>query len=128
MGQLLRLKYAYSLLMLDPKTAKHCGFNFVGGYCTGASRFKKVFYELKNMPALLEKAREKTLSFLKNTLCFLDDIIFITRGSKLDSLDVYACLRVLEGKNLKLTVQMSFRLKKLSIASATITPTLVYSH
>ena len=78
----LDLKYAYSQLKLDPETAKHCNFNIISGERTGTYRFITGFYGLTDMPAAFQKVMDYTLVGLKNTYCFLDDIIVVSRGSK----------------------------------------------
>ena len=48
----LNLKYAYSLLNLEPEISLHCTFNIVSGEynvsgeCTGTNRFIAAFYGL----------------------------------------------------------------------------------
>ena len=67
--------YAYSQLNLQLDTAKHCNFNIVSSDMTGIYRFKTGFYGLSDLPAEFQKAMDYTLIGLKNTLCFLDDIL-----------------------------------------------------
>ena len=77
----LDLKYAYSQLPLDPSTGRHCNFSLVGGEATGTYRFKTGFYGLTDMPAMFQKALDYTLIGLENTLCFLDDVLIVSKGS-----------------------------------------------
>ena len=92
------LKYAYSQLNLDPETARHCNFNIVSVDGTGTYRFITGFYGLTDMPAAFQKVMDYTLFQLKNTHCFLDDIIKVNRGSQEDQLKlVYKCLKKLDG-------------------------------
>ena len=73
----LDLKYAYSKLKLTAETAKQCNFNNIGGQATGTYRFLTGFYGLADMPAM-----DRTLNHAKNTFCFLDDILIVSKGSK----------------------------------------------
>ena len=101
----LDLKYAYSQLNLDPETAKHCNFNIVSGEGTGTYRFIIGFYGLTDMPAAFQKVMDYTLVGLKNTHCFLDDMIIVSRGSKEDHLKlVYKCLKKLDDDNLRINI------------------------
>ena len=63
---------------------KHCNFNIVSGDMTGTYRFKTGFYGLTDMPAEIQKAMDYTLIGLKNTFCFLDDILIVSNGSEED--------------------------------------------
>ena len=51
---------------------------------TGTYRFKTGFYGLTDMPAEFQKAMDYTLIGLKNTFCFLDDILIASKGSEED--------------------------------------------
>ena len=98
----LDLKYAYSQLNLDSETARHCNFNIVSGEGTGTYRFITDFYGLTDMPAAFQKVMDYQLVGLKNTHCFLDDIIIVSRGSKEDHLKlVFKCLKKLDDDNLR---------------------------
>ena len=79
---LLDLKYAYSQLKLTPETARQCNFNIIKGKATGTYRFLTGFYGLADMPAEFQKAMDRTLNHSKNTLCFLDDILIVSKGSE----------------------------------------------
>ena len=101
----LDLKYAYSQLKLDQETARHCNFNIISGERTGTYRFITGFYGLTDMPAAFQKVMDYTLVGLKNTYCFLDDIIVVSRGSKEDHLKlVYQCLQKLDEDNLRINL------------------------
>ena len=80
----LDLKYAYSQLKLNPQTARQCNFNIVGGKATGTYRFLTGFYGLADMPAEFQKAMDRTLNHSKNTFCFLDDILIVSKGSEIE--------------------------------------------
>ena len=57
------------------------------------------------MPAAFQKVMYYTLVGLKNTHCFLDDIIIVSRGSKEDHLKlIYNCLPKLDEDNLRLNL------------------------
>ena len=78
----LDLKYAYSQLKLTAETAKQCNFNIIGGIATGTYRFLTGFYGLADMPAEFQKAMDRTLNHAKNTFCFLDDILIVSKGNE----------------------------------------------
>ena len=93
------LKYAYSVLKLDPETSLHCNFNIVICEGTGTYRFITGFYGLTDMPAAFQKVMDYTLVGLDNIHCVLDDLIVVSRGSKEDHLKfVYKCLKKLDEK------------------------------
>ena len=99
-------KYAYSQLNLDPKTIPHCNFNIISSEETCTYRFITGFYRLTDMPAGFQKVMDYTLVGLKNTHCFLDDIIIVSRGSKEDHLNlVYKCLKKLDDDNLRINLR-----------------------
>ena len=101
----LNLKYAYSQFNLDPETARHCKFNIISGEGRGTYRFITGFYGLTDMPAAFQKVMFYTLVGLKNTHCFLDDIIIVSRASKEDHLKlVYNCLKKLNDDNLRINL------------------------
>ena len=78
-------------------------FNIFGGQATGTYRFLTGFYGLADMPAEFQKAMDRTLNHAKNTFCFLDNILIISKGEKKDHeqlvLDV---LQKLDDENLAL--------------------------
>ena len=78
----LGFTYVCSYLNLDPETANYCNFNILSGNMSGTYRFQSGFYGLTDMPAELQKAMDFTLIGLKNTYCFLDDKLIVSRGSK----------------------------------------------
>ena len=80
----LDLKYEYSQLKLAADTARQCNFNIVGGKATGTYRFLTGFYGLADMPAEFQKAMDRTINHAKNTFCFLDDILIVSKGSKIE--------------------------------------------
>ena len=99
------LKYAYSQLNLHPETAKHCKFKIVSGDMTGTYRFKTGFYGLIDMPAEFQKAMDYTLIGLKNTFCFLDDILIVSKGSEEDLFQLALdCLKKLDADNLRINL------------------------
>ena len=99
------LKYAYSQMNRHPETAKHCNFNIVIGDMTGTYRFKTGFYGLTDMPAEFQKPMDYTLIGLKNTFCFLDDILILSKGSEEDHFKlVLDCLKKLDADNLRINL------------------------
>ena len=99
------LKYAYSQLNLDIHTANHCNFNFISGDLTGTYRFQTGFYGLTDMPAEIQKAKDYTFIGLKNTYCFLDDILIVSQGSLEEHKSyVMNCLKQLDDENLRINL------------------------
>ena len=101
----LDLKYAYSQIKLTAETAKQCNFNIVGGQATGTYRFLTGFYGLADMPAEFQKAMDRTLYHSKNTFCFLDDILIVSKGEAKDHEKlVRNVLQKLDDENLALKI------------------------
>ena len=48
---------------------------------TGTYRFQTRFYDLTDMPAEFQKAVDYALVGLKNTYCFLDNILIVSKRS-----------------------------------------------
>ena len=101
----LDLKYVYSQLNLDTNTANHYNFKIISGDMTGTYRFQTGFYGFTDMPAEFQKAMDYTLIGLKNTYCFLDDILIVSNGS-LDELKSYVmkCLQRLDDENFRINL------------------------
>ena len=78
----LGLNYAHSQLKLTAETAKQCKFNIIGGQATGTYKFLTGFYGLTDKPAEFQKAMDRTVNHAKNTFCFLDDILIVSKGSE----------------------------------------------
>ena len=76
----LDLKYAFSQLPLSSVTSSHCNFNILCGDATGTYRFKTGFYGLTDMPTEFQKAMNCTLQGLEGVICYLDDILVVTKG------------------------------------------------
>ena len=101
----LDLKYAYSQLNLDTNTANHCNFNIISGDMTGTYRFQTGFYGLTDMPAEFQKAMEYTSIGLKNTYCFLDDILIASKDSLEEHKSyVMNCLKRLDDENFRINL------------------------
>ena len=49
---------------------------------TSTCQFKTKLYGLREMPAEFWKAMDYTLTGLKNTYCFLDDVLIVSEGSE----------------------------------------------
>ena len=97
------LKYAYSQLNLDANTANHCNFNIISEDMTGTYRFQRGFYDLTDMPAEFQKAMDYTLIGLKNTHCFLDDNLIVSKRSLEEHKNyVMKCLQRLDDENLRI--------------------------
>ena len=83
-------------------TSKQCNFNNVGGKATGAFRLLAEFYGLADMPAELQK---ELLTTKKNTFCFLDDILIVSKGSEIEHEKlVETVLKKLNDENLALKI------------------------
>ena len=80
----LYLKYAFSQLPLSSLTSSHCNFNILCGEATGTYRFKTGFYGLTYMPTEFQKAMDCTLQGLEGVICYLDDILIVTKGDVQD--------------------------------------------
>ena len=80
----LDLKYAFSQLPLSSFTSSHCNFNILCGDATGTYRFKTGFYGLTDMPTEFQKAMDCTLQGLEGVICYLDDILVVTKGDVQD--------------------------------------------
>ena len=101
----LDLKYAYSQLKLAADTAKQCNFNIVGGKATGTYIFLTGFYGLADMSAELQKAMDRTINHAKNTFCFLDDILIVSKGNEMEHRTlVESVLKKLDDENLALKI------------------------
>ena len=101
----LDLKYAYSQLKLAADTAKQCNFNIVGGKATGTYRFFTGFYGLADMPAEFQKPMDRTINHAKNTFCFLDDILIVSKGNEREhGTLVESVLQKLDDENLALKI------------------------
>ena len=101
----LDLKYAYSRIRLTADTAKQCNFNIVGGQATGIYRFLIGFYGLADMPTEFQKAMDRTLNHSKNTFCFLDDILIVSKGEAKDHENlVRNVLQKLDDENLAMKI------------------------
>ena len=99
----LDLKYAYSQIRLNAEKAKQCKFIIVGGQATGTYRFLTGFYGLADMPAEFQKAMVRTLTHAKNTFCFLDVILIVSKGEKHEHEKlVFDVLKKLDNENLAL--------------------------
>ena len=97
------LKYAYSQFRLIVETAEQCNFNIVGGQATGTYRFLTGFYGLANLLAEFQKAKDHSLNRAKNTFCFLDDILVVSKGEKKEQQKpVINFLKKLDDENLAL--------------------------
>ena len=100
---MIDMKYAYSQLNLDTNTANHCNFNIISGDMTGTYRFQAGFYGLTDMPAEFQKAMDYTLIGLKNTYCFLDDILIVSKGYVEEHKSyVMNFLKLLDDENLRI--------------------------
>ena len=56
--------------------------NIIGGQATGTYSNFTGFFGLADMPAEFQKTMDRTLNHAKNTFCFLDDILIVSKGSE----------------------------------------------
>ena len=76
----LDLEHALSQLPLSSFTSSHCNFNILCGDAKGTYRFKTGFYGLTDMPTEFQKAMDCTLQGLKGVICYLVDVLVITKS------------------------------------------------
>ena len=76
------LNYAYGQMKLSDETRRQCVFALTGGNFSGYYRFKKGFHGLADIPTIFQEKIDRTLEYC--TPAWLDDIIVVTRGNKLD--------------------------------------------
>ena len=102
----INLKYAYIQLNVQFDTAIHCKFNFVSGDMKSTNRFKNGFYELIEVPADLQKGIDYSIIVLRNTFCFHDDIIIVSKGCEEDHFKlIKGCDEQLDAENLCISLQ-----------------------
>ena len=77
----LDLNNALSQLKLSHSVSNHCIFFIVCGDATGTYRFKTGFYGLSDMSKGFQMAMNNTLNNIPGFICFLDDILIVTKGS-----------------------------------------------
>ena len=96
------LTYAYGQIPLHALTAKHCNFQIIGGESTGTYRFVTGFYGQflwTVMPTDFQKVMDNLLARFREVLVFIDDILFVTKGTKSEHLTkVREILNVLDLK------------------------------
>ena len=101
----LDLKYAYRQLNIDPNTANCYNFKILIGDMTGTYRLQTGFYSLTDMPAEFQKAMDHTLIGFKNTYCFLDDILIVSKGlEEKQKQYVLNCFKRLDDENLRINL------------------------
>ena len=74
------LDYAYGQMKLAPDTSKHCNFAFTGEKFNAYYRFLKGLYGPVDIPSIFEEKIDRTVG--QQTSVWLDDVIFVTRGTK----------------------------------------------
>ena len=108
----LEMKFAYSKLDLASEAFLQCYFKIVGRNGTGTHindkgthRFITGFYGLVYMPAQVQKALGQTLNNAPNTICFLRDILFVSKGTKKEQQPlIVRVMNSLNDKNLALII------------------------
>ena len=76
----LQLKYAFIQLPLSDLISSQSNFSIFCGEATGMYRFKTGFYGLTDLPTEFQKAIDCILQGLKGVICYLDDILVVTKG------------------------------------------------
>ena len=103
---MLDLKYVYFQTNLDPETSHQSNLKKTSGDCTSTYRFIYSLYGLTDIPAASQKVMDLTFTGLKNTYCFLDDNIIVSRESMEEHPKlVYQCLKNSTRITSKLTFQ-----------------------
>ena len=74
------LDYAYRQMRLAPETCNHSNFAVTGETINGHYRFPMEFYEPADIPTNFQEERDQTLDH--QSPVWLDDIIFVTHGTK----------------------------------------------
>ena len=97
------------------------------GQATGTYRFLIGLYGLADMPAEFQKAMDRTLNHSKNTFCFLDDILIVSKGSQTEHEKLIKDLLVKLGKE-NLSSANFLRLKSIGsghkLSDSGVTPKL----
>ena len=117
------LTYVYGQQPLSPESRVQCNFSLVGSQSTGKYWFKTGFYGLTTMPADFQRVMKATLFEVPREHAFGDDILVVSRGSKIEHITaIEKTLRKLNKKNL------SVKLTKCNLAQRNkLTPTSVFS-
>ena len=97
------LTYAYGQIPLNELTKKHCNFQIVGGKSTGTYRFTMGYYGLTVMHSEFQKLMDLTLANANSVFVYMDDILFVTKGTKQEHLEkVREVMKILDEANLQL--------------------------
>ena len=105
------LTYAHGQLPLNETTSKQCNFSLVGGRSTGTYRFKTGFYELlRTMLAEFQRVTNAILSEFPCAHVFIDDILVISKGTKIEY------IALVEKILSKLKENMALKLEKCQFA------------
>ena len=76
------MSYAYGQIPLHELTKTHRNFQTVGGKPTGIYRFTTGFYGLTVMTTEFQKLIDLTLANINSVFVYIDDILFVTEGTK----------------------------------------------
>ena len=76
----LELKYAFSQLPFSDLTSSHCNFSILCREATGTYPIKAPLYCLADMPTEFQRTMDCTLQGLEGVICYLDDILVVTKG------------------------------------------------
>ena len=77
----LDIKYAFSQIKLSKLISSHCNFDIICGESTETYRLNTGFYWLTDMPSEFQKAIDCTLQRIPGTICYLDDILVVSKGT-----------------------------------------------
>ena len=99
------MTYAYGQVPLHELTKRHCNFQIIGGKSTGTFRFTTGYYGLTIMPIEFQKVMDLTLANINSVFVYIDDILIVTKGTKLEQINkVREVMKILEA-NLQLKAE-----------------------
>ena len=100
------LTYAYGQLTLNENTSQHCNFSLVGGRSTGTYQFKTESCGLKTMQAEFQRVRDAILSKFPCPHAFIDGILIISKGSKIEHIALMEkILKKIDKENMALKLE-----------------------
>ena len=101
----LDMQYVYGPFSVDTKAAEQWNFQIIGGEATVTYRLSTGFYGLTTMPTELSKTMDQFLDMLPDTYTFIDDILIVTKGTKIEHwAKVRKVLEGLDATNVHLTL------------------------
>ena len=102
----LDLKYAFSQLPLLSLVNNLCNFSILRGEATGTYLFKTGIFGFTDMPTEFQKAMECTFQGLDGVICYLDDILLVTKGNMEDHIIlVEVVMKILDAEGWALKIR-----------------------